>query len=589
MFDRSICVWDNAPVAKRGGKVHVAVTRRHYKGTEYKTTLLRRSYREDGRVKNETVGNLSHLDEWMVDGLRAMLAGRRLVDLDDEFEIIRSLPHGHVALLLGVLRALDLERLLSRDRCRERDLCVAMIVQRLLAACSKLSTTRLVAQTTLAEELSLEEVGEAELLGAMDWLLDRQERIEKALARRHLAGEGFVLYDLSSSYLEGRHCELGAVGYSRDGKPGKQQITYGLCCSPDGRPVSVQVHPGNTADPSSLQSAVKRAKETFGIDRLVFVGDRGMITEARVKALKEMDVGFITSLRAPQIQKLTIAPGFQLSLFDERGLCEVSSPEFPQERLVICRNPQVASERARKREELLTLTETDLEQVKRMVQGDRGRLRNASAGKIGERAGRVVNKRKMAKHFTLQIADGAFSYERNEAQIDEEALLDGIYVIRTQEPASRIGSHAVVRAYKQLKVNERSFKQMKSTLEIRPVHHRLKTRVRAHVFLCMLARYVQFELTQRLEPMLFCDDTPISPADPVAPARRSTGALAKAGSARTVDGYPAHSLEDLIADLGTLCRNTIQIGNSPHTFTRLTTPTELQATAFELAGVTPGK
>ena len=322
---------------------------------------------------------------------------------------------------------------------------------------------------------------------------------------------------------------------------------------------------------------------------MVFVGDRGMITDARIKVLKEQGVGFITALRAPQIQKLTVAPGFQLSLFDEQGLCEVSSPEFPDERLVVCRNPAVAAERARKREELLALTERDLQQVKQMVEGPRGTLRNASAGKIDERAGRVINKRKMAKHFTLQIADSAFSYTRNQAQIDEEALLDGIYVIRTQEPSSRIGSAAVVRAYKQLKVNERAFRQMKTPLEIRPLHHRLEERVRAHAFLCMLACYVQFELTTRLAPMLFCDDTPLSPADPVAPAQRSPQAAAKAGSALTITGQVAHSLEDLITDLGTLCRNTIRIANGRYTFTRLTTPTELQAEAFQLAGVNPGK
>lgn len=575
-------------MAKRGGKVHVAVTRRHYKGTEYTTTLLRRSYREGGKVRNETVGNLSHLDQWMIDGLRAMLAGRRLVDLDEDFEIIRSLPHGHVATVLGVLRELDLERLICRERCRERDLVVAMICQRLISPCSKLSTTRLVQQTTLAEELQLGEVTEAELLAAMDWLLDRQQRIEKALARRHLQGEGFVLYDLSSSYLEGRHCELGAIGYSRDGKPGKPQISYGLCCAPEGQPVSIEVHKGNTGDPTTLGPAVQRVKDTFGIEHVVFVGDRGMITDARIKVLKEQGVGFITSLRAPQIQKLTVAPGFQLSLFDEHGLCEIASPEFPGERLVVCRNPAVAAERARKRAELLALTEGDLAKVKQMVDGPRGTLRGAAGGKIGERAGRVVNKRKMAKHFTLQISDGAFNYERNQAQIDEEALLDGIYVIRTQEPATRIGSAAVVRAYKQLKVNEHSFREMKTPLEIRPVHHRLADRVRAHAFLCMLARYVQFELTRRLAPMLFTDDTPVSPADPTAPAQRSPGALAKAGSARTADGQVAHSFEDLIKDLGTLCRNTIRIADSPCTFPRLTTPTELQAHAFELAGVTPG-
>ncbi len=568
----------------------MAVTRRHYKGTEYTSTLLRRSYREGGRVRNETVGNLSHLEGWMIDGLRAMLAGRRLVDLDEDFEIVRSLPHGHVAGVLGVLRDLDLERLLGRERSRERDLCVAMIVQRLIAPGSKLSMTRLVGQSTLAEELELGEITEAELLAAMDWLLERQERVEKALARRHLTQDGFVLYDLSSSYLEGRCCELGAIGYSRDGKRNKLQITYGLCCSPEGRPVSVEVHPGNTADPASLQSAVSRVKDRFGIDRVVFVGDRGMITEARVKALKEQGVGFITSLRAPQIQALTVAPSFQLSLFDEQGLCEISTPQHPDERLIVCRNPAVAIERARKREQLLTVTESDLAQVKRMVHGDRGRLRGAAAGKIGERAGRVINQRKMAKHFTLQITDGSFSFTRNQAQIDEEALLDGIYVIRTSEPASTIGAAAVVRAYKQLKVNERAFKSMKAPeLQIRPVHHRLEDRVRAHVFLCMLAYHIQYELAARLAPMLFTDDTPIAPADPIAPAQRSPAARQKAGSARTQDGLPAHSLPDLLAELGTLTRNTLRIGDSQHTFTRHSTPTELQAKALELIGVHAGK
>jgi len=568
----------------------VAVTRRHYKGAEYTTTLLRRSYREGGRVRNETVGNLSHLDGWMIDGLRAMLAGRRLVDLDEDFEIVRSLPHGHVAAVLWVLRGLDLERLISRERSRERDLVVAMICQRLIAPGSKLSTTRLVHQSTLAGELELGEVSEAELLAAMDWLLERQERVEKALARRHLAQDGYVLYDLSSSYLEGRHCELGALGYSRDGKRGKLQITYGLCCSPEGRPVSVEVHPGNTADPTSLAPAVERVKDRFGIERVVFVGDRGMITEARVNALKEQGVGFITSLRAPQIQALTVAPSFQLSLFEERGLCEISSPQHPNERLIVCRNPAVASERARKREALLAVTEADLEQVKRMVHSDRGRLRDATAGKIGERAGRVINQRKMAKHFTLQIADGSFGFERNQAQIDEEALLDGIYVIRTDQPPTTIGSAAVVRAYKQLKVNERAFKQMKAPeLQIRPVHHRLEDRVRCHVFLCMLAYYVQFELAHRLAPMLFTDDAPLSAADPVAPAQRSPAARAKAGSARTPDSLPAHSLHDLLTDLATLTRNTLRIGDSQHTFSRLSTPTELQANALELTGVNLGK
>ncbi len=578
-------------MAKRGGASHVATIRTKGKGDAvYTSHLLRRSYRDQhGKVRHENLGNLSHLPIDAIDAIRAILAGRRLVDLDEDFEIKRSLAHGHVAAVLGVLRDLGLERLIARERCRERDLVVAMTAQRLLSPCSKLSTTRLVHQTTLAGELELGEVTEAELLGAMDWLLERQERIERALARRHLQGEGFVLYDLSSSYLEGRCCELAAIGYSRDGKPSKRQVSYGLCCAPEGQPISIEVHPGNTGDPTTLAPAVARVKERFGIERLVFVGDRGMITEARVKALKEQGVGFITALRAPQIQALTLAPSYQLSLFDERGLCEVTSPEFPGERLVICRNPAVAAERARKREELLKLTDAELDKVQRMVQGDRGTLRNAPAGKIGERAGRVVNKRKMAKHFTLQIADGSFAYQRNHATIEHEALFDGIYVIRTAEPHNRIGSHAVVRAYKQLKVNEHAFREMKTPLEIRPIHHHLDDRVRAHIFLCMLACYVQFELARRLAPMLFTDDTPISAADPVAPAKRSPQAATKAGSARTANGQPAHSLGDLLANLGTLCRNELRIGDSDHTFTRLTTPTEHQANAFELLGVKPGK
>jgi hypothetical protein len=566
---------------RTNGAVHVATIKTRYKDREYTSQILRRSYREGGKVKHENLGNVSHLPAATLEVLRRSLAGETLVGATDAFEVLRSLPHGHVAAVLGVLRGLDLERLICRARCRERDLCVAMVCQRLLAPCSKLSTTRLVHQSTLAQELELGEVKEAELLAAMDWLLERQERIERSLARRHLQ-DGFVLYDLSSSYLEGRCCELGAIGYSRDGQRGKMQITYGLCCSPEGRPVSIEVHPGNTADPSTLAPAVARVKDRFKLDRVVFVGDRGMITQAQTKALTAQGVGFITSLRAPQIQAMTVAPNFQLSLFDEQGLCEISSPQFPGERLIVCRNPHVAAERARKRIELLEATEAELAKVKAMVDGDRGRLRNAAAGRIGERVGRTVNKRKMAKHFTLEIADGTFSYERNTTTIEQEALFDGIYILRTDQPATRIPASAVVRAYKQLKVNEHAFREMKTPLEIRPIHHRLKDRVRAHVFLCMLACYVQYELATRLAPMLFTDDTPLTPADPVAPARRSPQANAKAGSARTSDGQVAHSLKDLITDLGTLVRNTVRVTTINATYQQLTTPTELQKRAFEL-------
>jgi len=571
-------------MAKRGGKVHVAVTRRHYKGTEYKTTLLRRSYRENGKVRNETVGNLSHLDEWMIDGLRAMLAGRRLVDLDDEFEIVRSLPHGHVAAVLGVLRELDLERLLSRERSRERDLCVAMIVQQVLKPGSKLAHTRRYGQSTLGEELELGEVTEAELLSAMDWLLERQERIEKTLARRHLADDGFVLYDLSSSYVEGRCCPLAKLGYSRDNVKGKLQITYGLTCSPDGRPVAIGVHEGNITDQQTLPTAVHAVTERFGIEHVVVVGDRGMLTQAHANTLTEQGIEFITALKAVQVCALVESGELQLSLFDEQNLAEIASQHYPGERLVVCRNPAVAAQRARKRESMLTATEKELDKVKAMVDGPRGTLRNATAGKIGERAGKVSNKYKMAKHFDLQIADSSFSYQRKTEQITAEAALDGFYVIRTTSHHPTLTSPAVVRAYKQLKIAERAFKTIKDTLEIRPIRHHLEDRVRAHAFLCMLAYYVSFELRTRLTPLLFDDETPRAPTDPISPAERSPNAKAKAGSARTEHAYPAHTLPDLLDDLGTLCRNTLRIAPAEHTFTRLTNPTELQATTLQLLG-----
>jgi DDE family transposase len=552
----------------------------------YTSHLLRRSYRDaQGRVRHENLGNLSHLPIEIIEAIRAMLAGRRLVDLDEDFEICRSLAHGHVAAVLGVLRDLDLERLLGRERCRERDLVVAMIGQRLIGPGSKLSATRRFGQTTLADELELGQVTEAELLAAMDWLLEQQPRIERALARRHLAGDGFVLYDLSSSYVEGRCCPLAQLGYSRDRKKGTLQINYGLICSPAGRPVGVRVHDGKTQDQQTTLDAVATVRERFGIEHVVFVGDRGMITQAHAQTLKEQGVDFISALKTPQIRALVHSGDLQLSLFDEHNLAEISSPLFPAERLVVCRNPAVAAERARKRSELLAATETELDKVRSMVERPRGRLRTADAGTIGQRAGRVVNRFKVAKHFDLEIADGHFAYQRKTDQITSEAALDGIYVIRTTCSAEQLATSAAVRAYKQLKMAERAFRTMKDTIEIRPIHHHLETRVRAHVFLCMLAYYVAFELQARLAPLLFCDDTPLAPIDPVASAKRSPRAHAKTASARTDDDLPAHSLPDLLADLGTLCRNQLRIGTGEHTFARLTTPTPLQIRALELLDI----
>lgn len=552
----------------------------------YTSHLLRRSYREGGRVRHENLGNLSHLPIEIIEAIRAMLAGRRLVDLDEDFEIVRSLGHGHVAAVLGVLRALDLERLISRERCRERDLVVAMIVQRLIGPGSKLSATRRFAQTTLGEELELDAVTEAELLAAMDWLLERQDRIERALARRHLAGEGFVLYDLSSSYVEGRCCPLASLGYSRDGKRGTLQINYGLICSPEGRPVGVRVHAGKTQDQQTVPDTVQTITGRFGIENVVFVGDRGMITRAHAQTLKDSGVDFISALKAAQIRALIDAGDLQLSLFDETNLAEIASEQFPGERLVVCRNPAVAAERARKRHELLAATETELDKVTAMVYGPRGSLRTADAGKIGERVGRVINRYKVAKHFELDIADGHLAYQRKTDQITAEAALDGLYVLRTTCPPERLGAPATVRAYKQLKMAERAFRTMKDTIEIRPIHHHLEPRVRAHVFLCMLAYYLAFELQARLAPMLFTDETPLAPVDPVAPARRSPAAKTKAGSQTTPEDLPAHSLTDLLAELGTISRNQLRIGASEHSFPRLTTPTTLQARALDLLDIT---
>jgi hypothetical protein len=571
---------------RRGGQAHVATIKTKGKGgAVYTSYLLRRSYREGGKVKHENLGNLSHLPLEVIEAIRKMLAGRVLVDLDESFQIDSSLAHGHVAAVLGVLRGLDLERLLSRERCRERDLAVAMICQLVIASCSKLSMTRRFSQTTLGEELALGEVSEPELLGAMDWLLDRQQRIEKALARRHLEHGGFVLYDLSSSYVEGRCCPLAALGHNRDGKTGKQQINWGLVCSPEGRPVSVQVHRGNTADPTTVPGVLDQVKDEFGIERVILVGDRAMITDAHAATLKELGAGFVSALKTPQIRKLIAGGELQLSLFDQTNLAEISSAQFPDERLVVCRNPHLAAERARKREDLLAATERELDKVIHMVEGPRGSLRSADAGKIGQRVGRTVNKYKVAKHFELTIADGTFAYERKTEQIEQEAALDGIYVLRTTCAKDMLTSQAVVRVYKQLKMAERAYRTIKNALDVRPIRHHLEDRVEAHFFLFLLAYYLLFELQARLAPMLYTDDTPLTPTDPVAPPPRTPPPQNQTASGRTPDGLPAYSLADLIAELGTVCRNQLRIGESQHTFPRLTNRNPVQAKALELLNI----
>ncbi len=575
---------------KRTGAAHVATTRRHYKGKVYETTLLRRSYREGGKVKHETLGNLSHLPAHVIELVRRGLAGEMLVPAGEAFRIECSLPHGHVAAVLGTARRLGLERLLGRQRSRERDLCLALVCQRLLRPGSKLSASRQFGLTTLGEELAVADASEAELLAAMDWLLVRQGRIEQALARRYLTEGGFVLYDLSSSYLEGRKCPLAALGYSRDGKKGKLQINYGLTCSPAGRPVAVEVFEGAIHDDKTLPPALERIKQRFGIERVVVCGDRGMVTEANIATLRAHGFDWITALRAPQVRALVEEGALQLSLFDERNLAEITSERYPGERLVVCRNPHVARERARKREALLTGTEKELAKVKASVDNPRGRLHGKPAGLIGERAGRVVNRFKVAKHFQLTIADGRFEYARNEQTISDEAALDGFYVLRTSLGNDGLSAQAIVRAYKQLAHAERAFRAMKSPeLEIRPVHHHLEERVRAHVFLCMLAYQIRFELEERLAPLLFKDDAPLAPADPVAPAQRSPAAKRKAASKQTEDGLPVSSLRDLLDTLATLCRNRIRPHRSPASFDQLTETSQLQQRALELLDVNPNR
>jgi Transposase DDE domain len=565
----------------RGGSVHVVTTRRHYKDKVYETHLLRRTYREAGKVKNETVGNLSHLPAETIDLVRRSLKGETFVAAGGHTEIGRSLPHGHVALVWAMARRLGLPGLLGPAG-RDRDLAMALIVARVLRPASKLATTRWWTDTTLAVDLGVADATTDEVYAAMDWLVGRQDAIERTLARRHLRAGGLAYYDLSSSYVEGRRCELAARGYSRDQKLGKDQIEYGLLTDPDGRPVSVEVFAGNTADPAAFIAAVDTVRTRFKLGDLVLVGDRGMITSARVAHLRELGgLGWITCLRASQIATLAEAGAVQLSLFDQANLAEITHPDFPGERLICCRNPALAAERARKRTELLAATETELAKVARLV--ERGRL--VAAAKIGVRVGKVVGRYKMAKHFELHIADGQFSYARRAEQIAAEAALDGIYIIRTSVAADQLDTGGVVGAYKRLANVERDFRSLKSIdLDLRPIHHHLAGRVRAHVLVCMLACYLVWHLRRALAPLTFTDEHPPARTDPVAPARRSAEAAAKAARQQLADHTPAHSFRTLLDHLGTLTRNQLQFTDpaQPATVELLATPTPLQRRAFEL-------
>lgn len=569
---------------KRSGAVHVARVVRKYKDREYVSHLLRRSYREEGRVRHETLGNVSALPEATIELIRQSLAGKAHLVAGEGFEIDRSLPHGHVAAVAQVAKDLGFPALLG-PACWQRDLTFALVVARVCRPGSKLATTRWWADTTLAADLGVAGATTDDVYEAMDWLYERQGDIEATLAKRHLAPGGLVLYDLSSSWVEGACCPLAARGFSRDGKVGRAQIEYGLVTDPEGRPVAVEVFPGNTGDPVAFTSAVEAVRERFGLSDVVFVGDRGMITSARIEALKALGgLGWITALRAPAIAALAADGGpLQLSLFDEANLAEIAHPDYPEERLVACRNPLLAAERARKREEMLSATEALLDQVVASVEA--GRLRDGA--KIGVRVGRVINRYKMAKHFALDIAEGRFAYTRRTEAIAAEAALDGIYVLRTSVSAETLTAPQVVEAYKRLSQVEQDFRSLKTVdLELRPIYHRLEERVRAHVFICMLAAYLLWHLRRAWAPLTFTDEAPPERADPVAPARRSAQAQAKASTRRTAGGETTHSFASLLDHLATLTRNEVRVagGAEGTTIQLLATPTPTQRKAFELVG-----
>ena len=557
--------------------------------------LLRETYRQDGKVKKRTLLNLSDWPRERVDGLRALLKGGVVMPPGTQpLQVIRTLPHGHVAAVLGVISKIGLDRLLGPQGNRPRDLVLAMIVSRIIAPFSKLATTKglnpMTATTSLGQVLGLGEVAYDELYQALDWLLVRQPAIEAALARRHLKGGTLVLYDVSSSYVEGRCCPLAKRGYNRDGKKGKLQIVYGLLCAADGCPVAVEVFDGDTADPKTLAVQIDKLKVRFALAHVVLVGDRGMITQARIREdVVPANLDWITALRAPDIKALGEAGKLQLTLFDERNMAVITSPDFPGERLIVCRNPELAAARTRKRNALLDATQRDLAAIQQRVERKRAPLHGAD--KIGIAVGAVIGRHKMAKHFQIEIADDRFAFCRNQAEIAAETARDGIYVIRTNVPADVMTDPQVVASYKSLSQVERAFRSIKTVdLEIRPIYHWLEDRVRAHVLLCMLAYHVEWHMHGALSPMLYEDDEKqavlAERSSPVAKAPRSEKARAKQATHRTADGLPVHSFQSLIADLGTLCLNTVVTATSPdYQITIATRPTPIQAKAFELLGV----
>ena len=572
--------------------MHVARIRSGYtdeqgQRRDYESRYLRRTYRDGSKVRHETLANLSGLPEQVVDAIEAALKGTPLVPAGDAVTITRSLPHGHVAAVHAMAAKAGLPALLG-PACPQRDLALALIISRVAAPASKLATLTWWADTTLGADLGLTSASTDEIYAAMDWLAARQDAIEAKLAARHLAPganpERMALFDLSSSWLEGTHCPLAARGYSRDGKKGRLQIEYGLLTDPAGRPVAVEVFPGNTADPESFKTAITRVRRDFGIERLIMVGDRGMITGTRISDLRKLEgMDWITALKAPAIAALAADDGpLQMSLFDVQNFAEITHPDYPGERLICCHNPVLEAERARKREDLLADTETDLAKIRASVAA--GRLKDPD--KIGIRIGKVVNKRKAGKHFITEVTGTTFIWRRDQQKIAAEAALDGIYVIRTSVTADILDDAATVAAYKDLKYVERDFRITKADdLDLRPIYHYLAERVRGHVLICMLACYLTWHLRQALAELTFTDQHVPAPADPVAPAQRSAQAKAKDAAKHTPGGLPVYRYRDLLSHLSTLDRQTISLAGQR--IEKLTTATPVQARAFELLGTAP--
>ena len=569
----------------RTGTAHVVTTTRTYKGKVYRTHLLRRSYREDGTVKNETLGNLSHLPEPLIEIIRRSLQGETFVALGEAFEVTASRAHGHVHAVARAMQRLGFASLLASKPSRERELVLAMVAARIVAPSPKLATTRWWHTTTLASDFGVANANEDDLYAAMDWLRERQDAIQKKLAARHLSAGALVLYDLSSSYFEGSCCPLARLGYSRDGRKGTLQVNYGLLTDARGCPLAVSVHEGNVTDSKTLLPELKRLREDFGIEQLVMVGDRGMISSKAIKEMRETEgVGWISALKSASIRALLEQGQLQLGLFDERNLLELSSPDFPGERLVACRNPELAKLRTHKREALLAATEASLAKIQARVEA--GKL--AGRDEIGLRVGKLVNQYKVAKHFELVIGDNAFTFARKTDAIAAEAALDGLYIIRTSVPSTQMDSAECVRNYKALANVERAFRSLKTIdLKVRPIHHRTADRVRAHIFLCMLAYYVEWHMREAWRELMFADTEQQAKAtrDPVAPAERSKAAMLKVARHTLDDGTPAQSFSTLMAELATIVRNTCRTPSAAPeapTFDIVTTPSATQRRALDL-------